>query len=71
MKKLGVILLLIGVAMFIAFGGAGFVAFLFSTEIPLVVKAAVFCVVGGVALLVLATARETWGKKDKYEAIEK
>lgn len=71
MKKVGVILLLIGTAMFIVFGGAGLVAFFCSPEIPLVIKIAVFCVAGGVVLLVVATARETWGKKDKYEAIEK
>ena len=71
MKKLGVILLLIGIGIFVAFGGAGFMAFFFDPEVPLIVKVAVFCVAGGVALLVIATARETWGKKDKYEAIEK
>ena len=71
MKRWGTIFLLIGIGIFFLFGGAGAIAFLLSPEVPLIVKVAVFSVGLGILLLTIDAARETWGKKDKYEGIER
>ena len=71
MKRWGTIFLLVGIGIFLLFGGAAAIAFLISPEVPLIVKVAVFSVSVGILLLTLDAARETWGKKDKYERIER
>ncbi len=71
MKRWGTIFLLIGIGIFLLFGGAGAVAFLLSPEVPLAVKVAVFSVGFGILLLTIDAARETWGKKDKYGGVER
>ncbi len=67
MQKIGVILLLIGMGIFAIFGGAGFLAFLFSPEIPAIIKIAVFSSAIGTLLIIISSL----GKKDKYEEIKK
>jgi len=71
MKRWGTIFLLIGIGIFLLFGGAGAIAFLLSPAVPLIVKVAVGSVGIGILLLTLDAARETLGKKDKYEGIER
>jgi len=71
MRNLGTILLLIGIGMFFIFGGFGFLEFLLSPEIPLLVKIAVLSVIVGLVLIVISIIKESAGKKDKYEEVEK
>ena len=71
MKKIGVIVLLIGMGIFAIFGGAGFLAFLFSPEVPSIVKIAVFAGAIGTLLIVISSLTENWGKKDKYDEVKK
>ena len=71
MKKVGIILLLVGIGIFILFGGAGFISFLFAPDVPILIKIAAVSVAVGVVLLLIAVIKENWGKKDKYEEIKK
>jgi len=71
MKKVGIILLLIGIGIFMLFGGAGFIAFLFDPGVPIIIKIAVLSVAVGILLVVVAVIKENWGKKDKYEEVKR
>jgi membrane protein implicated in regulation of membrane protease activity len=71
MQKIGAILLLIGIGIFVIFGGAGFLKFLFSPDVPIFVKIAAFSIAGGVLLIIFASLKENWGKTDKYEEVKK
>lgn len=71
MKRIGIILLLVGMGIYLLFGGAGFIAFLFAPDIPIIIKIAVLCTVVGILLLVIAVIKGNWGKKDKYEEVER
>ena len=67
MQKIGVILLLVGMGIFAVFGGAGFLAFLFSPEVPVIIKIAFFSFAIGTLLIIISS----FGKKDKYEEVKK
>jgi len=71
MQKWGMILFLLGLGLFFLFGGVSFIAFLLSPEAPVVVKIAFLLVAVGTFLLILAVVKQTWGKKDKYDEVDK
>lgn len=71
MQKTGIVLLILGIVIFMGFGGKGFLEFLLSPEGSLLIKVGVFSIAGGALLIILASLKENWGKKDKYEGVEK
>jgi uncharacterized Tic20 family protein len=71
MQKIGITLLLVGMAIFLIVGSAGFLEFIFSPEVPAFLKVAIFAIIGGVFLIILSSVKENWGKKDKYEEVKK
>jgi hypothetical protein len=71
MKNIGIILLLVGIGIFILFGGVGFLSLLLSPETPFLLKAAILSVCGGIILIFIAAVNEKTKKKDKYEEVEK
>lgn len=70
MKKLGTVLLLLGMAVIPVFWGAGFWAFLTSPDVPVIVKLAAVSFVSGALLLGIASLKENWGEKDKYREVK-
>ncbi|PIR19310.1 MAG: hypothetical protein COV48_02725 [Elusimicrobia bacterium CG11_big_fil_rev_8_21_14_0_20_64_6] len=70
MKKLGIVLLLLGMGILPVFWGAGFLAFLKSPEVPAIVKLAVVSAASGALLLLISSMRENWGEKDKYREVK-
>lgn len=67
MQKIGIALIGIGIVIFLVVGGAGFLEFILSPEVPFFLKAAIFSIVAGVFLIILSSL----GKKDKYEEVKK
>lgn len=67
MQRIGIVLLLIGLAIFFILGGARFLEFIFSSESTLFLKAAVFSMITGIFLIIFSLL----GKKDKYEEVKK
>ena len=67
MQKIGIALLIIGMVIFLIVGGAGFLEFILSPEVPIFLKVAIFSIAGGVLLIILSSL----GKKDKYEEVKK
>lgn len=71
MKKLGIILVIVGMGIFVLFGGVAFLGFLLAANVPLFIKIPFFLVVVGIVLLIIAAVKENWWKKDKYKEVEK
>ncbi len=63
MQKIGTVLLLLGIGIFAIFGGASFLEYLYSPEGPIFIKIAIFSIVGGILLIILASIKENCGKK--------
>lgn len=70
MKKLGTILLLFGMAVIPVFWGAGLWAFLTSPEVPVMLKVAAISFASGALLLAVASLKDNWGEKDKYNEVK-
>ena len=71
MQKIGVILLLIGIGIFVVFGGVAFLAFLLSPEVHVIIKIAAFAVAIGTLFISISSLKESWFKKDKYDEVKK
>ena len=67
MQKIGIALLIVGIAIFFIVGGTGFLEFILSPEVPVFLKVAIFSIVAGALLIILSSL----GKKDKYEEVKK
>lgn len=67
MQKLGIILFIIGIVIFIIIGGVDFLKFVLSPKVPIFHKAAIFSIAAGILLIIISSL----GKKDKYDEVKK